>query len=122
MFQQNTSTPKGISAQKAYEMMQKDSNVVLLDVRTPAEYMSNTGHLWFHENTQKKDALLIPIQELHKRVDELEPYKEKTIIAYCRSGNRSGIAAEILSKQGFSVYNLDGGMIQWHEEQLPVIK
>lgn len=121
MFQQKTGQ-KGISVTQAYEMMQSDSNVVVLDVRTPAEYASETGHLWFQEKGQKKDALLIPIQELPKRIDELAPYRGRTIIAYCRSGNRSGIATDILSNKDFKVFNLEGGIVQWHKEQLPVIK
>lgn len=119
MFQ---SSVKGISPKQAYEIIQNDTNVVLLDVRTPSEYASTTGHLWYRENGQNKDALLIPIQELQPRLPELEPYKGKTIIAYCRSGNRSRVATEFLTKRGFTVLNLLGGIIEWHEQNLPVVR
>ncbi|MBI3585509.1 MAG: rhodanese-like domain-containing protein [Ignavibacteriales bacterium] len=96
------------------EMIEKDSSVVLLDVRTPIEWRNESGHL--------KDAILIPVQELEARVKELAPYKHKTIIAYCRSGNRSGTATKFLDAQGFNVFNMEGGMIQWNTEKFPVVK
>jgi rhodanese-related sulfurtransferase len=121
MIQQYSKPVKGVTVQQAYEMLENDTNVVFLDVRTPGEYRSKTGHLWFYEREQKKDALLIPIQELQNRVKELEPYKGKTLIAYCRTGNRSGAAAEYLEKMGYSVFNLVGGIVRWHAEGFPVI-
>jgi rhodanese-related sulfurtransferase len=47
-------------------------------------------------------------------VDELEDLKDKEVICYCRSGNRSGQACMILEQLGFSnVNNLAGGMLEW---------
>ena len=103
-----------ISAQDARKLIEKDSTVVLLDVRTPAEWTSETGHL--------QHSLLIPVQELESRVDELAPYKGRTIIAYCRTGRRSAHAASLLTKRGFKVMNLEGGIVKWSSENLPVIK
>ena len=113
MFQKPEKTSKNISAKEAYDLIQKDSTIVWFDVRRLDEYRGKTGHL--------KGALLIPIQELEQRVKELEPYKKKTIIAYCRTGRRSGIATELLSKKGFTVFNLEGGIVKWNEEKLPVV-
>jgi len=111
---QTTSGFKVISVQDAKKMIGKDTNVVALDVRTPAEYNSETGHL--------ANALLIPVQELEQRIAELAPYKGKTIVAYCRTGNRSGRAASLLSKKGFTAANMDGGIVKWNDAHYPVVK
>jgi rhodanese-related sulfurtransferase len=68
----------------------------LLDVRNPDEWES--GHL--------PGATLIPLPELRTRVDELP--KDKEIIAYCRSGQRSYFACRFLSQLGYQVRNLAG--------------
>ena len=55
----------------------------------------------------------IPLQEIEKRLSELNDYKDKIIIVYCRSGNRSGKATKILKENGFDAINLIGGMNSW---------
>jgi rhodanese-related sulfurtransferase len=94
--------------------MRNDPSVVLLDVRTENEYRSDSGHL--------EHSLLIPVQELAHRIGELARYKTRTIIAYCRSGNRSGVAAAFLAKNGFTAMNMEGGMLKWNVENLPVVR
>lgn len=98
---------------ESYELISKDSSIVLLDVRTPLEFAGETGHI--------ADAILIPIQELEKRLNELEPHRKTRIIAYCRTGNRSGIATEFLKKKGFAVVNMEGGIVEWNRQKLPVV-
>lgn len=111
---QQTSPSNNMTFAQVREMIEKDSSIVLLDVRTPSEWNGDSGHL--------KNAILIPVQELEARVKELEPQKHKTIIAYCRSGNRSNTATKFLSSKGFNVFNMEGGMIQWNAEKFPVVK
>jgi rhodanese-related sulfurtransferase len=101
-----------VSARETFDRVAKDSSIVLLDVRTKEEY--NAGHL--------SQAVLIPLQELERRIGELEPLKERNIIAYCRSGNRSGKAAEMLGKKGFTVLNMEGGILKWNELRLPIVQ
>jgi rhodanese-related sulfurtransferase len=96
------------------DLLVEDSSVVLLDVRTPEEFRSETGHL--------SGAMLIPVQELEHRTVELEQYKERTIIAYCRTGRRSSTAATLLNGKGFNVLNMTGGIVRWNTEQRPVVK
>lgn len=103
-----------VTVRQAYEMIEKDTTVVILDVRTAEEFKGETGHL--------KNAILIPVQELESRLKELEQYKDKTIIAVCRSGNRSGRATALLNQKGFSALNLEGGMLKWNAEGLPILK
>lgn len=83
----------------------ENEDVFILDVRTLREYYGELGHI--------PSALLIPHNELEGRLAELSEHKDKKIIAYCRTGVRSAIASEILSKNGYDVYNMTGGMKLW---------
>jgi len=98
---------KHISAEDLKQLIDTGKSIVLLDVRTPAEHTGPLGNL--------KGSLLIPLQELAKRYEELTIHKEKQIIIYCRSGNRSQVAAKILQDKGFDVVNLVGGMKAWNK-------
>jgi len=94
---------KGISGAQAQDLL-KDSSVVILDVRTQKEFKS--GHI--------KGATLIPVQELSGRIGEISAMKDKQVFVYCHSGMRSGMAAGILKKNGFTkVLNLRGGIGAW---------
>ncbi len=86
---------------------------VILDVRTPGEFSG--GHL--------EGAVLIPVQEIQKRLGELTAEKDRPVLVYCRSGNRSTVAAKVLVDAGFSqVVNLRKGINDWNREGLPVVK
>jgi sulfur-carrier protein adenylyltransferase/sulfurtransferase len=76
-------------------------DLFVLDVREPHEYqICNIG------------GYLIPLGDLPKRVSELDSSKE--IVAHCRSGVRSGKAADFLRQAGFKkVHNLAGGILAW---------
>ncbi len=77
-----------------------DSTTQLIDVRQPDEV--STGTL--------PGAVNIPLHELPQRLGELDP--QRRVVLLCRSGNRSGSAAEHLVAAGFvDVVNLDGGML-----------
>jgi len=80
----------------------KDSNLVLLDVRTQAELTGELGSI--------PGIIHIPVEELDKRANELDKYKDKEIKIICRSGNRSGKACTLLSEKGFKTVNVTGGM------------
>lgn len=100
-----------ISAKQAQEMTKKDTSVVVLDVRSGDEYAS--GHI--------KNAKNIPVNVLDGRIAELSQYKNRTIIAVCRTDRRSTMAAEILMKNGFRVNVIQGGMNSWADNGLPII-
>ena len=82
-----------------------DSNTVILDVRTEEEFHGPLGHI--------KGAILIPIDELSSRVNELNELKSKDIYVVCRSGNRSNFGKDILRENNFNAINVDGGMLAW---------
>ncbi len=81
---------------------------VLLDVRTPAEF--NSGHI--------ANAVNISVETLASRLNEVP--KGMPIVVYCRSGNRSATAAQILADAGYrEVYDL-GGIIDWQRLGFPI--
>jgi len=101
-----------LNVNEAVRLM-NDNDVVLLDVRESNEY--NTGHI--------RDSIHIPMSSLVKRLTELDKYKNKKILAYCRSGSRSNSACRTLYKQGFeNVSNMAGGIMSWSNANLPVTK
>ncbi len=81
---------------------------LFLDVRETSEFRA--GHV--------PGALHIPLGQLHRRLGELG--RDRSIVAVCRSGNRSGAAARMLAAEGYQVENLGGGMIAWTRAGLPV--
>ena len=102
---------KNIGIDEAYDMLKDKDKYFLLDVRTPEEYKEG-----FIEN-----SILIPLSELEGRLSEIPA--DKPIIVYCRSGNRSMQAAEILIKNKFSpVYNMLGGITEWIKKGYPLVK
>lgn len=86
---------------------------VLIDVREPAEWQGGVA----------EPALLLPLSDLRGERSEWKPVLEevgdKELILYCRTGNRSGIAAGILEKEGFRTSNA-GGFAAWRDANLPV--
>ena len=98
-----------VSAEEFKKLM-KGNNVIILDVRTPEEYEKD-GHI--------KGANLIPVQ-LFKYI-YLPGLRDKTVLVYCRSGNRSVSASRMLEQMGIKkVYNLKGGILEWKSKKLPV--
>lgn len=101
-----------ISAKRAKELINK-LNPLILDVRTPKEYYD--GHI--------PNSKLIPLQQLEDRISEIGKYKDKEIIVYCRSGNRSVVAVEILIKNGFKkLYHIKNGILEWINEGFKIKK
>jgi rhodanese-related sulfurtransferase len=94
-----------------FEQAIAKGNMQLLDVRTPAEYQS--GHL--------SNALLADWNneaEFKKRTEALD--KSKPIYTYCLSGVRSAAATQWLKQQGFTAYNLSGGINAWKKAGKPI--
>lgn len=87
----------------------------LIDVREPGEFSGELGHI--------EGALLIPLKDLAERAGEIERYKHDELVAICRVGVRSTSAAAILTAMGFEhVSNLKGGMLEWNDARLPVVR
>jgi rhodanese-related sulfurtransferase len=86
------------------KLIKNPGKVLLLDVRTEPERKS--GFI--------KGSVHIPLNQLRSKQQELEKYKNKEIVCYCRSGNRSVNAAVFLQKHGFNASNLKGGIVAWN--------
>lgn len=102
---------ESITPKQAYSLLQNDNNVTLLDVRTPEEFAQE--HI--------EGSTLIPVQVLSEQLSKLQSVKDKKIIVYCHSGNRSVVASHILVKNGFTPLNVKGGITEWKAEGLEVI-
>lgn len=81
---------------------------LLIDVRTAEEFAS--GHI--------RGSVNIPVESLQSRLNEVPA--NQPIVVYCRSGNRSALASDILKQAGYSsIYDL-GGIIDWTAQGFPV--
>lgn len=98
---------KNITQQEWEAQVAEDKNAVILDVRTEQE--CSQGML--------NNAQCLDIFEREYFISSLEKMdKQKSYYVYCRSGQRSAGACQIMEQMGFkSVYNLIGGIMNWRE-------
>ena len=94
-----------LSQEEWAEQLASDDNAVILDVRTDAEVAEGII----------PNAIQIDFNKGQEFINEIETLdKSKNYYLYCRSGNRSGQACQIMEQLGFeNAYNLEGGMLQW---------
>lgn len=95
-----------ISGDQAKALMDSESEYIIIDARTEAEYAE--GHI--------SGAILIPEYEISEQAETKLPDKDELILVYCRSGRRSKIAAEELVKLGYTNVKEFGGIIDWKYE------
>lgn len=98
---------QNITAEEIKSRRDAGEELYLLDVREP------------HENAEFNiGGILLPLGEVRAmQIDEIEDWKDKEVICYCRSGNRSGQACLFLETIGFkNTKNLVGGMLAWQEK------
>jgi len=95
-----------ITPEEVKSRLDAGEKLELVDVREPSENeVFNIG------------GVLLPLGKIKDfDIDSIESLKDKEVIFYCRSGNRSGQAAMMLESMGFTnVKNLVGGMLAWQE-------
>ena len=95
-----------ITPEEAKKIMDSGEEHIILDTREQDEF--DEGHI--------PGAILIPYTEIENKAEEMLPDKDKLILVYCRSGRRSKIAAESLSKLGYTNVKEFGGIIDWPYE------
>ncbi len=95
-----------ITAEEAKKIMDSGEEHIILDTREQDEF--DEGHI--------PGAILIPYTEIENKAEAMLPDKDKLILVYCRSGRRSKIAAESLSKLGYTNVKEFGGIIDWTYE------
>ena len=95
------------------ELNKITDEIQLIDVRTPKEFAE--GHLSNAVNINFYDSNFM------EEMSKLD--KNKDLYIYCRSGGRSGKAAKKLKSQGFlKVYDLEGGILNWNQSKMKVVK
>ncbi len=87
----------GVKTMTGEELVKKNAgkekdNVLIIDVRSSEEYKA--GHI--------QNAINIFVDDVEGKLNEIEDFKDKPVIVYCNTGNKSGQAAEILVKNGFN--------------------
>jgi phage shock protein E len=91
----------------------RDPALVVLDVRTPAEFA--TGHV--------PGAINVPHDQVAGRLGELAGLRDKDVVVYCGSGRRAALALEVLGRNGYTrLRHLDGDMQGWEAAGRPVEK
>ena len=94
---------KYVSMDEIVQIMNENSNYIILDVRSMQEY--NEGHI--------PNAICIPNETIGEDIINKLPNKEQLILIYCRSGNRSKQAAQKLKNLGYTNLIEFGGIIDW---------
>lgn len=92
---------KQIMAKEVENLLNEGKTLNIVDVRQADEVA----------NGKIPHAINIPLGLLEFKVQDLD--KSKEYIMVCRSGGRSGRAAEFLESRGFNVINMTGGMLAW---------
>ena len=95
-----------ISQQQAKNLMDTEVDYIILDTRTGEEFAE--GHI--------PNAILIPHYEIAQRAEKELPDKDQLILVYCRSGNRSKQASQVLADLGYTNVKEFGGIIDWEYE------
>jgi rhodanese-related sulfurtransferase len=90
-----------VGATEAKQIIESGSQIV--DVRTDGEF--EAGHI--------PGARHIPVADLQREAAGLA--KEQPVVIYCRSGNRSGPAADAFAASGWDAHSIEGGLIAWSE-------
>ena len=103
---------RSVSAQELVNLVNREDAVVL-DLRDKKEF--EQGHI--------PNAVNIPYASLDSRVSELDKYKQRPIVLACKMGQHAGAAGTALRKKGFAnVSRLSGGIAEWRNQNLPVVK
>lgn len=100
---ENAITYKNISGSEAYEIMNSEKDAIILDVRTESEFLSE--HI--------KNAINLPLDLIEEKVESVVDDKDAIILVYCRSGNRSVTASDILVSLGYTNVSNFGGISTW---------
>ncbi len=107
----SASVSRNLNAAQAMELLKKNPEVFILDVRTVQEY----------QELRLEGARLIPIDQFVRRLGEVP--KGRPVLVYCAVGSRSSQVANYLARQGYdSVFNMYGGVYGWKLRGFPVVQ
>ena len=103
---------KEVLSAKEFQTKSNEKSAVVIDVRSSEEFKE--GHLKNAINKNVNDA------DFDSYLNKLD--KKKNYFVYCLAGKRSHKAAVNMRSKGLTVYELDGGIENWQEAKLPVVK
>jgi rhodanese-related sulfurtransferase len=110
-----------ISADDLLKMQDDDTDMLVVDVREPGEFIH--GHI--------KHAMLVPRGILEAAADVQYPKsnetlrnaRDRSVVVYCATGGRSAMAAKTLQDMGYSkIFSLAGGFTAWEQEGKPIFR
>jgi|TARA_B110000977_G_scaffold27084_1_gene34041 rhodanese-related sulfurtransferase len=110
-FTERTKGGKPITVSEAVSLMNSDQ-AVLVDVRPSNEFQA--GHI--------HGALNIPHTKLTGRISELEKCRSKIVLLADQMGQHAGGAGRALTKEGYNVRRLSGGMTEWQGQKMPMVQ
>lgn len=90
------------------EQVREQAEAQLVDIRTDEERQA--AHI--------PGSMHIPLERLEESAGELD--RDRPLVLYCRSGDRSAMAAEAFSASGWDATSLQGGILAWSEQGLPL--
>lgn len=111
LWDNNKRAGQSVSATEATFKINKE-NALVLDIRESKDFKA--GHL--------ANAVNIPYAKLAERMNELEQHKERPIILICKTGQTVSMASKMLREKGYNALRLSGGMMEWSNLNLPVVR
>ena len=108
----SSAAPGQISPADAVHLISRE-NAVVIDLRSDGEFRN--GHI--------VNAVHVPFDQIESRLGRLGKYRQKPVIAACRTGQQSASVAKRLRSEGFEkVHRLQGGIVAWQGADLPLTK
>lgn len=103
---------KHISVEELKDLMDKNDNICLIDVREQHEW--DDGHI--------KNAIHVPLNDVLSKIESISKDLDEPLYLQCRSGVRSQNAAAYLLQLGYkNVYSVDGGILSWQNCNYPIV-
>ena len=96
-----------VSPEKVKNVIDNKENAIILDVRTTIEYT----------NAHIKGSILLPVDEVLKKIVSVIPEKTAVVYVYCFSGSRSITAVKQMMNLGYTnVFNMPNGILAWRKK------
>lgn len=89
-----------------------NDNAIILDIRNNEEFRA--GHI--------VDAINIPYTEVKERLETLNKYRDRQIVIVDKIGQHAGTVSRQLTSDGFNTTRLRGGISEWQQQNLPLVK
>lgn len=113
MLNFKSSKVQEVSVEEVKKAIDKQENIILLDVRTPQEY----------EKAHIAGSILLPLDTIYEKVTSFIPDKTQKIYAYCLSGSRSAEAVKTMIDLGYTnIFTMSHGLLAWRAKRYPLVQ